>query len=251
MKESTTRFSKKVEDYILYRPHYPAAMYDFLFEKGFLKEEDVVADLGSGTGISSIGFLKRGCKVYGVEPNDAMREAAERMFEDNPGFISINGTGEQSHITNQESQIIFVGQAFHWFDQTRARIEFQRILKPGGLVVLAWNDRKANVPFLDAYEALLQTHGTDYNEVNHRNTEASGFESFFKSGTFNKVVFDNPYYYDYRALEGRLLSCSYIPERGDVGFEPMMQELKRIFEKYQSNGKVPFGYDTRVYYGQV
>ena len=37
--------------------------------------------------------------------------------------------------------MVTAGQAFHWFDREKERQEFVRILKPGGWVVLVWNDR--------------------------------------------------------------------------------------------------------------
>jgi hypothetical protein len=56
---------------------------------------------------------------------------------------------------------------------------------------------------------------------------------------------------DYAGLEGRLLSSSYTPQPGDSRYEPMLRELRRIFDQYQINGQVGFEYDTPVYYGQL
>ena len=50
-----------------------------------------MADVGSGAGISSEWLLKRGAVVFGVEPNREMREAAERLLADPPGFHSVDG----------------------------------------------------------------------------------------------------------------------------------------------------------------
>src|SRR3712207_8022424 len=44
--------------------------------------------------------------------------------------------------------------------------EFLRILRPGGWVVLVWNERRAEADgFAAAYERLLEAHGTDYEQV--------------------------------------------------------------------------------------
>ena len=59
-------------------------------------------------------------------------------------------------------------QAFHWFDREKAKLEFRRILKPTGHVILIWNSRKKGAsPFLEAYENLLQQFATDYSAVRH------------------------------------------------------------------------------------
>ena len=80
MNNSTTRFSNRVENYIKYRPGYPEEIIAYLKEQNVLRDDSVIADIGSGTGISSELFLKNGNKVYGVEPNKEMREAGERLL---------------------------------------------------------------------------------------------------------------------------------------------------------------------------
>ena len=72
MSNSTKRFSDRVEDYIKYRPAYPKDLIPILKRELNLDSNKVVADIGSGTGISSILFLQNGNKVYGIEPNKEM-----------------------------------------------------------------------------------------------------------------------------------------------------------------------------------
>ena len=79
-------------------------------------------------------MLHNGGLVFGVEPNKEMREAAERLLNKYPNFKSINGTAEATTLAIQNVDIITAGQAFHWFNQTKTRVEFLRILKPGGWV---------------------------------------------------------------------------------------------------------------------
>ena len=62
MKTSTTRFSDRVEDYIKYRPHYPQKVIEILKTKIGLNNNSIIADIGSGTGISSALFLSNGKK---------------------------------------------------------------------------------------------------------------------------------------------------------------------------------------------
>ena len=73
MNDNTKRFSDRVEDYIRYRPNYPEKIVKILEEKISLDKNKTIADIGSGTGISSKLFLKNGYKVIGVEPNKEMR----------------------------------------------------------------------------------------------------------------------------------------------------------------------------------
>ena len=69
MEDPTRRFENRVEHYIRYRPRYPQAVLHFLKQELNLVPSSVIADIGSGTGISSELFLSAGNVVFGVEPN--------------------------------------------------------------------------------------------------------------------------------------------------------------------------------------
>lgn len=249
---ATQRFSSRVENYIKYRPHYPQAVIDYLRDNCQLTPASIVADIGSGTGISSQLFLQNGNLVYGIEPNREMREAGERLLKRYKNFKSIDGVAEATTLANASVDLIVAGQAFHWFDREKAKIEFARILKPQGWVVLIWNDRRTNsTPFLIAYEQLLQTYGTDYGRVNHKQIDKTIIESFFGTAGYQQTSFDNYQNFDFDSLKGRLLSSSYTPEVGHQNYEAMLSELRKIFDTYQVNGNVVFEYDTRVYCGHL
>ncbi len=252
MTDSTQRFSNRVENYIKYRPTYPAAVVDLLEAECGLTAQSVVADLGSGTGLLAELFLRHGNPVYGVEPNREMREAGERLLADYPRFWSIAGTAEATTLAEGSADFVTAGQAFHWFDRARARVECGRILGAEGWVVLIWNDRRVGTtPFLEAYERLLLTHGTDYETVNHTNVDADVLGAFFGPGGYRVATFENRQVFDFEGLKGRLLSSSYAPEAGQPGHAPMLAELRAIFEAHQTGGAVAFDYDTRVYYGHL
>lgn len=247
---STRRFSDRVENYIKYRPHYPRAMWDFFRDTLHMKAGNVVADIGSGTGILTEPLVQAGQKVYAVEPNREMREAAEQLLHHEAGFISIDGTAEQTTLPENSVDMVVAAQAFHWFDRARAKVEFHKIIRLGGLVVLIWNDRRIDTtPFLRDYEQLLMSLATDYAEVNHRNIDDEALREFFAPHSYATAVFDNVQYFDYEGLAGRLLSSSYAPLPGHPKHEPMMTALRDIFDRSAHAGKVAFEYDTRVYYG--
>ena len=246
----TTRFSSRVDNYVRYRPGYPAEAIDLLRNECGLTKDSVIADIGSGTGKLSELFLKAGCEVFGVEPNKEMREAGERM--DFFNFTSINGTAEATTLPTRSMDFITVAQAFHWFDHQQCRPEFLRILKPGGWTVIVWNDRRTDsTPFLADYEKLLREFSPDYEQVNHRRTDKPEIIRAFLG---NEPRFKSFYYvqnFDFEGLKGRLLSSSYAPEAGQPKHEEMLAALKRIFDAHHKNGSVAFEYDTRVHYGHL
>jgi ubiquinone/menaquinone biosynthesis C-methylase UbiE len=168
---ATSRFSDRVENYVRYRPGYPLAVLQELKAECGLAPSHVVADIASGTGIWTRMLLENGNHVVGVEPNVEMREAGERLLAAFPKFSSVAGTAEATTLADQSVDFVTAAQAAHWFDRERARHEFARILKPGGWLVLLWNERLTDsTAFLRDYEQLLLTYGTDYQDIRHEHT---------------------------------------------------------------------------------
>jgi SAM-dependent methyltransferase len=196
-------------------------------------------------------LLENGNKVFGVEPNAEMRRAGERLLAGFPKFMSVAGTAEVTTLAEASVHFVTTAQAAHWFDRERARREFLRILKPGGWLVLLWNERLTDsTAFLRDYEHLLLSFGTDYQEVRHeRTTEA--VNEFFDPALFQERTLAMRQEFDYAGLQGRLLSSSYAPGPEHPKHEPMLRELRRIFDSRAIGGRVAFDYKTRVYFGRL
>jgi ubiquinone/menaquinone biosynthesis C-methylase UbiE len=250
MLRSTERFSSRVDNYVRYRPRYPKGVLETLQRDCGLTKTSVMADVGSGTGILTELFLQNGNIVYGVEPNREMREAAERLLQNYSQFSSIVGTAEYTTLPETSVDFVTVGQAFHWFEQDKARQEFERVLKPGGWVALVWNERKDSSPFDYAYEQVVRKYSDDYAEVHHKRIDDKVLRRFF-GWQFQKKVLENFQHFDFEGLKGRLLSSSYSPEAGHPRHAPLLAELERIFVTHQVNGQVTVAYDTNLYYGQL
>jgi SAM-dependent methyltransferase len=244
------RFSDRVADYVRYRPSYPSALLDLLRGECSLRPGHVIADIGSGTGFLSELFLKNGNRVYGIEPNEPMRRAGEEYLASYDGFSSIEGSAEATTLDDASVDFVTAGQSFHWFEPDSARREFARILKPGGWMVIAWNDRRMEeAPFTRDYENLLERFGIDYKKVKDSYPEADRIRGFLS--TFSQRDLPNFQILDWESLSGRLRSSSFTPTESHPTFAPMMEELRKLFDAYQQDGKVRMDYFTRIYYGQV
>jgi len=251
MASTVERFNDRVENYVKYRPGYPPEVLDVLRRECGLSKDDVVADVGSGTGISSRIFLENGNRVFGVEPNAAMTAAAVDQLAKFPWFIPVNGTAEATTLREQSIDIVVSAQAFHWFEPAATRREFERILRPGGHIVLMWNERRlSSTPFLAEYEALLIKFGRDYEQVRHENIGDERLSRFFP-GDYGHAAFENIQHLDFDGLKGRMLSSSYMPAPGDEVFDTMIGELQDVFAKHAESGRIKVFYDTNVYYSRV
>lgn len=246
------RFTNRVDTYVKYRPRYPEEAIDYLYSTVGLTASSLIADVGAGTGIFSEQLLARGSHVIAVEPNKAMREAAIQAIGDNPMYEFSAGSAEATGLQDHSIEFITCAQAFHWFDRPAAQAEFQRILKPDGKVVLIWNSRlTSGSPFLEQYDQLLRMLGSDYEKINHKNIDKTILLSFFKEGQLQEARFTNRQAFDYEGLLGRLLSSSYTPTAENPLYEPMIAELRQIFERNEQNGTVFFDYETEVFWGEV
>ena len=250
--DSKQRFSNRVADYVRYRPGYPTGVRDVLRAECLLKSGHVIADIGSGTGFLSELFLKNGNRVFGVEPNEAMRQAGEEYLASYDGFASINGSAESTTLDDASVDFVTAGQAFHWFDQNAARSEFTRILKPEGWVVVIWNERLTDTtPFVRAYESLLREFGTDYASVKESYPNEQHMRDFFGANPYNSHGLPNFQGFDFDGVAGRLRSSSFIPAPDAPNFAPMMEELQRIFVEFNQDGQVRLEYTTHVYFGHL
>lgn len=250
-KKNTERFSNRVENYVRYRPHYPEEIIPFLKGNIGLNRGWIIADIGSGTGISSELFLKNGNIVYAIEPNKEMRESAETTFKNESNYISINASAETTTLQGNSIDLIVAGQAFHWFDKNASKKEFQRIAKPEAYLLLMWNERKAESDFQQAYEQLLIEFAIDYEGAAQHNIDESAIQKFFSPHPYFTQILPNAQYFDLESLKGRLLSSSYAPLENHANYIPMLARLKKIFDQFSNSGKIEFAYDCKLYYGNI
>lgn len=251
--DSTERFSSRVADYVRYRPDYPPALLDWLHQDIGVPTETLVADIGAGTGISTRLFLAAGHPVIAVEPNAAMREAAEQLLA--PDYLRLrvaDGTAEATGLADNSVGLVAAAQAFHWFDATAVRREWARILQPEGMALVFWNSRLLDAsPFLIGYEQLLLEFGTDYTEVAERYQDDDTMRAWFGEGLRGMARLPNVQRMDYDGLRGRLLSSSYAPQGGHPRHAPMLDALQQLFDAHAVDGQIAFEYQTRAFVGTL
>jgi ubiquinone/menaquinone biosynthesis C-methylase UbiE len=251
MSDSVSRFSNRVENYVKYRPTYPREVLQLFKDEMGLTVDSIVADIGSGPGILAKQFLENGNTVYCVEPNDAMRGAAEEILKEYSGFRSVKGDSENTTLPAGSVDIITAAQAFHWFRPEPTKLEFKRILKPGGYTALIWNVRQLDsTPFLREYEQFIKENANDYGAVRHENITESEIGAFFDS-VYKKSTFGNIQVFDFEGLRGRLFSSSYMPAEGSEKGHEVERGLRELFERHAHEGKIEVLYSTEIFYSKL
>jgi SAM-dependent methyltransferase len=222
-----------------------------LQKKGILSNCTVIADIGSGTGILTAMLLRQGAKVYAVEPNARMRSKAEARFTDEPNFVSVPARAEDTGLPESSVYLATAAQSFHWFEPVSFRRELKRILRPGGSVMLIWNNRLDDRGDLNiAYQRMLKAHQVDDSRGLSEDELDRRIDYLF-SGKYERFDFDNHQHLDLESLRGRLRSSSYCPMPEDPAFAPLMNDLDVLFQAYQCDGKATMLYRTEVYLGKL
>ncbi|MEJ7791630.1 MAG: class I SAM-dependent methyltransferase [Gaiellaceae bacterium] len=95
-----------------------------------------VLDLGAGTGKLTRTLVALGHDVVAVEPSAPMLAQLRRAL---PHVEALEGGAEAIPVADARADAVLAGQAFHWFDPTRALPEIQRVLCPAGVLGVVWH----------------------------------------------------------------------------------------------------------------
>lgn len=252
MRAPTERFSDRVADYVRYRPSYPQEVIDLIVNTVGITRDTLIADIGCGTGIFSKLLLQTPASVIGVEPNQAMLDAAMHDLGQENRFFPVHKTAEQTGLQSHTIDAVTAAQAFHWFNQELARDEFRRILKPEGWVFLVWNERKnTGSEFAELYESVLRDCSTEYAKVGHRNTPDQTILDWFENPEATTERFPNAQTMDLEGFLGRVYSSSYVPAAGTPEREAIAERLIDLFNRCQQHGRIELDYETKVFFGKL
>ncbi|MBW4634161.1 MAG: class I SAM-dependent methyltransferase [Iphinoe sp. HA4291-MV1] len=237
-----TRFSDRVGDYVKYRPSYPAAAIDIILQGLAPPLELVAADIGAGTGISSRLLAERGVNVIAIEPNAAMRDAAEPF----PLVEFRDGTAEVTKLSHASVDLVTCFQAFHWFNPEPSLSEFRRILKPSGRLAVVWNNRDEKDELTAEYSRLIRTASNNHPaEARMESVEPLLATQHFVNVREYTFVYRQEL--DLTGLIGRAMSSSYIPREG-VLQQQLISGLQELYQRFcDERGFVYMVYCTSVY----
>jgi SAM-dependent methyltransferase len=239
-KDPTGRFTNRADDYARYRPSYPAVAIDALLAGLGAPETLVAADVGAGTGISARLLAERGVRVVAIEPNQAMREAAEP----HPNVSFVDGSAESIPLADAAADLTLAAQAFHWFRPLEAVLEMGRVTKPGGRLALVWNRRSPTDLLMQGYERAILEVATDPSVVG-MNADVGAVERSGLFGPLRVQRFEQRQVVDREGLIGRALSASYVPKEGPARTR-LLELLDALYARHASSGAVELVYETEV-----
>lgn len=241
------------ETYAKYRPSYPQELLMYLCSEIGVNKFSTIADIGSGTGILTQQLIHECSKVYAIEPNSDMRRVAEKRLRNEPGFISINGTAENTTLENESIDYITAAQSFHWFDRLSFKKECKRILKPKGKVILIWNSRDETSELVRKIDSINQKYCPNFSgsACGMRGAKSpNDFDDFFQQG-YKIKYFQNNLIFNKERFIGLHLSASYRLKENDRNYQNYINELTDFFNVYSNNEVLQMPNLTRCYVGDV
>jgi SAM-dependent methyltransferase len=142
-------FGGAARAYATYRPHYPAALFDWLCSVTAHRER--AWDCGTGSGQAAVALAERFAEVVATDPSIDQLGNAARL----PSLSYVAMTAEEAALRAGSADLVAVAQALHWFDRPRFFAEVDRVLRPGGTLAV-WSYGLLTVdPAIDHHVAHL------------------------------------------------------------------------------------------------
>jgi ubiquinone/menaquinone biosynthesis C-methylase UbiE len=224
-----SRFCDRAEDYAKYRPSYPTEAITAILAELGEPSHLTAADIGAGTGISARLLADRGLRVWAIEPNAAMQQAALP----HPHVTFQVGTAEETGLATASIDVVTCFQSFHWFEPARSLTEFRRLLRASGRLALVWNDRDQDDPFTAQYTQLIRT-ASDEHPAETRHVQTLASQSLASSLLFQNVRHRQFRYcqsVNLQTLIGRVRSTSYLPQTGAI-YEQLVADITQLHERW-------------------
>jgi SAM-dependent methyltransferase len=133
---------------------YPAEFFRNVAQRLHLGIAHALIDLGTGPGLLALGFAPYVGRIVGVDPEPAMlaetRKAAVRASK---AITLIKSKAEALPSEVGRFDVVTIGRALHWMDRDAIAVLFERLVVPGGTILICSSNSAADGrnPWLDEY----------------------------------------------------------------------------------------------------
>lgn len=241
---STQGFQRATAAYERGRPNYPKALGDFLVNELAIKPTQTTVEVGAGTG-KFTRLIAPLSKVIAVEPITNMRAHLRSISR----VKVIAAAAEKLELPSRCADFVMAAQAFHWFATPKALLEFHRVLKPGGKLVLIWNVRDPAAEWNQQLDVLLNAHQGH----TPRFSSYAWKDAFSSVDCFSKLekkIIPHTQTATAKTMVDRIGSVSFIASLPVVEQSPVLKAVSDLFSKFgDQEFSVP--YQTHVYWSQA
>lgn len=237
--ERRLSFGANAEHYDSYRPQYSIEGLAWLFA-GATNAVRHVADVGAGTGKLTGQLCEMGYSVSAFEPDVAM---LDQLVAKVPSARAVVARAEDLPLATNSVDALTVGQAWHWFDSAAAGAEFLRVVRPGGVVGVMWNDRRDVEPWLVDLRAIV---GDAFLIDTQSDDRHDGLTDVFPD--VQRRVFHHSVPMTRESIVGLVGTFSYVRLRDDaVEIYAAVRELLDHHPDLEGRHQIEVPYETLVY----
>jgi len=134
------RFQSAAAHYLAGRPPYPDALIARTVELVGLTRADRLLDLGCGPAQLALAFAPRVGSVVAMDPEPEMLRLARQAARGVANVEVMEGRSDDLGPALGRFKAVVIGRAFHWMDRLATLAELDRLIEPGGAVVLMSDD---------------------------------------------------------------------------------------------------------------
>lgn len=225
MRARAASFGAVAQEYADYRPGYPVAAVRWLVGARPAR----VLELGAGTGNITTEIAALG---HAVAASDTSVEMLQQLRRRVPSVRTFVSRAEAIPLSTRSVDVVVAAQAFHWFDKERALPEIARVLSPGGVLSVVWNNADFEVPWVRKVFALATTVDTDQGVGDD---PVEGSQLFAKSET---TVFRHWQQLHRASLIGFVASQSRVATMAPAQREQVLADVGALYDSY---GRGPDG----------
>eukprot|EP00834_Sanchytrium_tribonematis_P001817 NODE_47_length_32105_cov_1.240892.p16 type:complete len:249 gc:universal NODE_47_length_32105_cov_1.240892:5197-5943(+) len=220
-------FNHQVDAYDRGRPDYPADAILHLIHELNITNDMKLVDLAAGTGkFTKILSQHTNASITAIEPIENMRF----KFQSHLSIPILNGTAESIPLPNESIDVVFIAQAFHWFDANKALPEIHRILKPNGKLALIWNKMDLSCHWLFNVQEMINKHNPGV--LQYANTPwQSYFEASILFSTLNYKMLSIQHPATLQTVLDRATSISFISNLSNDEQETLKDEISNYLTK--------------------
>lgn len=156
------RFATTVEFYARCREPYTLKFFETVARDLNFSGKESLLDVGCGPGLLAIGFSQYVARCTGVDPELAMLDEARKAAANAGAALKLHQSRIEDFSSTEKFELITIGRALHWLDREAAIPSLDRLLAPGGRILICGastaDDQSA---WLKLYDQIRQSYATE------------------------------------------------------------------------------------------
>jgi len=248
----TKYFFNGKSKYYFTRPDFHKDCFKYLQKNLGLSKENLIAELGAGTGKFTYKISKFCRKVFAIEPNDEMFNIGKKICKNKKNIEYVKASAENTTLPVHCLDMAFAVQSFHYFDKEKLLTELRRVLKPDKYFCIIWNiNEGCDNPFNNDWDKLLEKQKLKITGSKDNHNILEDRKIIFKDGKYEEVKFNRFVYMNLKKLKKYASSISFVPKKEDVGYEEFYCDLESIFNRNKKFNKIKLYVTTYLQFGKI